>query len=263
FVRLHRHALGELGDRDALRDLHLAHDRRRRPFESVLALGAQRHGTAAERRLALAAPALVAGDVQFLAAVTGLGGLRRRGRRLLLLLLAPLACILLGAFEPCLFLRRGARGRLAGFLLRLLACGIFLALVFLGACLLFPFGAEALLLALLGLEPLLLLAAPAVELGLFLLCLLLEDVALDVGALAPYLDVHRARAALGTGQPQLGLRLALERDALGRGRQGGVLAMAAPQVRQELELRFLADGVFGSAHLASGLVELPRQLVHP
>src|SRR5690606_20396905 len=127
---------------------------------------------------------------------------------------------------PCLLLGGGAGGSLARLLLGLLSGLVFLALVFLGPLLLFLLRAQALLLAPLGLEALLLLASLAVELGLLFLRLLLEHVALDVGALAAHFHVDGARAPLCAGQPELRLRLAFQRDAARRPKR--VLAVAAP-----------------------------------
>src|SRR5690606_21810931 len=65
--------------------------------------------------------------------------------------------------------------------------------------------------------------------------------------------------SLAAGKLQLTLRLALQGDAR-RGRRRRVLApMRSAQVRQQLELRILADLVLGALHLDSRLVELHEQ----
>jgi hypothetical protein len=129
------------------------------------------------------------------------------------------------------------------------------------ACACFLLCLQAFLLALFGVDPLLLFLPLAIELFLLFLCLLLEHIALDVRTLAPHLDIHRTRAALRTGQPQFRLRLALERNATRRTGCSGafLLAMTAAEVRQKLELRILANRVIRSADLDPGLVELRQQ----
>ena len=79
-------------------------------------------------------------------------------------------------------------------------------------------GSAALLLELaLGGEPLLVLGTTlCVELFLLLARLLLEHVALDVGSLAANLDIDGPRSPLPAREPQLTLRLALQRDAARR-----------------------------------------------
>src|SRR5690606_21027609 len=102
---------------------------------------------------------------------------------------------------------------------------------------------------------------PALRLERFLLLarLLLEHIALHIGALTTHLHADRARASLAAGKLQLTLRLALQGDAR-RGRRRRVLApMRSAQVRQQLELRILADLVLGALDLDSRLVELHEQ----
>ena len=90
--------------------------------------------------------------------------------------------------------------------------------------------------------------------------LVLEHLALDVGALAAHLDIDRACAALGARELQLRLRLAPQRD-FARRRIGLriITAMAAAQMRQQLVLRVLADHVLGTVDFDPGLVELLQQ----
>ena len=90
--------------------------------------------------------------------------------------------------------------------------------------------------------------------------LVLEHLALHVGALAAHLDVDGARAALRARELQLRLRLAPQRD-LARRRIGlrVVVTMAAAQMRQQLVLRVLADHVLGAVDLDPGLIELLQQ----
>ena len=70
----------------------------------------------------------------------------------------------------------------------------------------------------------------------------------------------RARPWL-LGELQLALRLALERDAAGR-RAFAAAAVAATQVRQQLELGVLADHVLRTGDGDAGLIELCDQAVH-
>ena len=198
FITLDRHCLGQIGNRNTVRNLDLADDWRRRTLEAVL-IAADRHRAPTNRRLALASTALVARDVQFLATVLGL-------RRLLLrlgfffILGTASSGISLG-FLDALFLLGSIGGSLfsslASLFLRLLAL-FFLALLgfllglgrslFLSRC--------ALALGLLGCNPLFFLEALGVKRFLIFLRLLFEDVPLDVRTFAAYLNVDRARAAL-------------------------------------------------------------------
>ena len=90
--------------------------------------------------------------------------------------------------------------------------------------------------------------------------LILEHFALDVGALAAHLDIHRARAALGARELQLGLRFAAQRDFARRGvALGFVMTVAAAQMRQQLVLGIFADHVFGAVDFDAGLIELLQQ----
>ncbi len=66
------------------------------------------------------------------------------------------------------------------------------------------------------------LTALGVELLLLLTSLFFEHVPLDIGAFAPHLDRDRARTALTARQPELALRLALQRN-LARGCRSGIL----------------------------------------
>ncbi len=105
------------------------------------------------------------------------------------------------------------------------------------------------------------LAALLVDLVLLLARLLLEHVALDVGAFAADLHIDGPGAALDARQLQLALGLALESDLAGRGIAVVLAPVAAPQMRQQLELRIVADAVVGTRHLDACLVELHEQPV--
>jgi len=86
--------------------------------------------------------------------------------------------------------------------------------------------------------------------------------ALDVGVLAAHFHVDRARTSLGARELQFALRLALERDACRcRTAALGSAAVAATQVREQLELGFLADHILGTGHRNARLVELRNQFV--
>ena len=269
FGGLDRHFLRQFLRRDRLADHHFALDRRLRQFERMTRLEPDRHLAIAHALLLLEARADVAGDMQFLAAVlraslVGIGGDRlgstgprllddaRRDdfRRLLAPSLGIVASLLLGG--PARVLSRTAR---LNFLfdpptvLGLDALGI--------AALrlkLFAFGAGLVLdLALLG-----------VDLVLLGLGLLLDFLALHVSALDAHLDVHRTSTPGAARELQLALRLALQSDLARCAGRGGVflgLAVAATQMRQQLELGFVTDPVFGSCYLDPGLVELQQQLV--
>ena len=105
------------------------------------------------------------------------------------------------------------------------------------------------------------LAALGVDLILLMTSLLFEHVALDVGLLLTYLDVHCASTTLRACQLELALRLALERD-LARRRISVVSAsVATPQMRQQFEFRIVTDAVVGSVHFDTCLVELHEQPV--
>ena len=104
--------------------------------------------------------------------------------------------------------------------------------------------------------------ALAVDLFLLVPRLILEHLALDVGALAAHLDVDRAGAALRARELQLRLRLAPQGDLAGRGIGLRVVAaVAAAQMREQLVLRILADHVLGAVDLDPGLIELLQQPV--
>ncbi len=259
FGGLDRHFLRQLADRHGLADRHLAHHPRSRHLESVLAYRHRCHGTAAPVAglLLLVARAHVADDVQFLPAVAGglvvhldARGLARLGRGGLALALgyftrlhfghaarlflgSPLAVLLVAA-APALLLQALA---VEALLLEPLVLGLF-------------DGGPRLLLA---------LALP-VELFLLVARLIFEHLALDVGALAAHLDVDGARAALRARELQFRLRFAPQGD-LARSRVGlhVVVAVAAPQVRQQLVLRILADHVLGALDPDSRLIELLQQ----
>ena len=129
-------------------------------------------------------------------------------------------------------------------------------------------GLDAFALAPLGLgllaqRPLRLLGFAPLRIELLLLGprLALEHITLYIGALAPDFDIDRARPALVAGELELALGLALERNAAGR-RPLAAMTVAAAQMRQQLELGFLADHVFRAGHGDAGLIELRDQPVH-
>ena len=272
FGRLDRHLLRQLGHGDGLADRHLALDRRGRHLEAMLGLvAADRHGARLRALLLLVARADIAGDVQLLAPVAG-APCRRPPRRRRRGALCACACA-----APPRLARACARARLSLARLRCSAArrasSSRLLLRVCSSSMRRRFSASsrsrsrrsasrrscsrsARLRLLLG------LALLRVELLLLCARLLLEHVALDVGALAAHLDVDGARAALVAGELQLALRLALERDLARRAhRRRVVAAVAAAQVRQQLELRFLADHVLGLDDLDAGLIELREQPV--
>ena len=131
-----------------------------------------------------------------------------------------------------------------------------------------PLAVEALLLHALALGALerglglLLRLALLVELFLLQARLILEDLALDVGALAAHLDIHRSCAALRARELEFRLRLAAQRDLARRRVRLGVIApVAAAQVREQLVLGILADHVIRTADPDAGLIELLKQPV--
>ena len=256
------HLLREFADCDRLGNGHLAHDARRRHLEAVLGVGvaAHRAPAAVARLFLLVSGTHVADDVQLLAAITGglvlhhfAGRLARLGRGGRL----PLALGLL----PRGLLRRAPRLIFGGLLADLLVGAP-------PAFLLEPLAVQALLLQALALGALdrglglLLRFAQLVQLFLLQARLILEDLALDVGALAAHLDIHRSGAALRARELEFGLRLAAQRD-LARRRVGlGVVApVAAAQVREQLVLGILADHVIRAADPDPGLIELLKKPV--
>src|SRR5580698_10538474 len=209
------------------------------------------------RFLLLVARAHVADDVQLLAPVAGrlvvdriarcLGGLRGRRRRRLALALALLARLHFG-LAPRLFL------------------GAALAVLFIAAppvLLLETLAVEALFLRALELGLCLLLGlALAIELLLLMARLILEHLALYVGALAAHFDIDGARPPLGTCELQLRLRLALQGDFARRGIGVPVTAaVTAPQMGEQLVLRILRDHVLGAHDLDPRLIELLQEPV--
>src|ERR1700733_2474025 len=267
FGGLHRHLLRQLGHRDGLPERDLALDRRGGHLEGVLGLAAaDRHGARLEPFLFLVARADVTGDMQLFAAIARAllvvrfltrGGRRMRMRRMRLARRLGRTAL---AFALGLFCRTLVRQPPR------LVQRLFARLLFLDAS---PvLGLEAFALAPLGLgllaqRPLRLLGLAPLGIELLLLGprLALEHVAFYIGALAPDLDVHRARTALVAREFELALGLALERDAARR-RALAAMTVAATQVRQQLELGFLADHVLRTGHGDSGLIELRDQPVH-
>ncbi len=227
---------------------------------------ADRHGAGLEALLLLVARTDVAGNVQLLAAIArtllvlGLlarcrGRMRVRRMRFARRLGRPSLPLALGLFGRALL------GQPARLFLRLLAGLLFLdATAVLG---LDAFALATLCLGLLAQRPLCLLGLAPLRIELFLLRprLPLEHIALDIGALAPHLDIDGTRAALVAGELELALGLALERDAARR-RAFAAMTVAAAQVRQQFELGFLADHVLRTGHGDAGLVELRDQAVH-
>src|SRR5688572_30298783 len=256
FARLHGHALGKLRDRDRLADRDLALHRLGRQLEAVLAVASD--GSRAAARLGPRAAFLVsrreaAGDVQLLAAVARRLVVFRGLARLLLarapLLLGLLACLLL-RFAPGLLLRLAARRFLGG---APLAFFLLAALLLAGLDL-------AARLRLRGRPHRVLRLALLVERLLRCARLLLEHVALDVGALPPHFDAHGARLAKRRRDLDLALRLAAQRDLARRAAILG-LAVRLTQVRQQLVLGVLADAVLRAERGNAGLLELREQLV--
>ncbi len=102
-----------------------------------------------------------------------------------------------------------------------------------------------------------------VDLLLLMPRLVLEHFALDVGALAAHFDVDGARTPLRARQLQLRLRFAAQGDlARRRIHLRVVVTVAAPQMRQQLVLRILADHILCAVDLDPGLIELLQQPVH-
>ncbi len=210
------HLLRQLAHGHGLADRHFAHHARGRHLKAMLGVGfaAHRAPPPVARFLLLVPRTHIADDVQFLPAVArrlvvhhlarGLAGLRRRR---FALALRHLARLNFGDAPRLLF-----GGALAVFLIAAPPALLFLALA-----------VQALLLQALvfralerGLRLLLGLALP-VDLFLLVARLILEHLALDVGALAAHFDIHGARAALGARELQLRLRLAAQRDFARRG----------------------------------------------
>jgi hypothetical protein len=144
--------------------------------------------------------------------------------------------------------------------LSLLAC-----LLFFNATAIFRF--YALALTALRLDALILplnrflgLATLQVDLVLMLAGLLFEHIPFDVSCLAANLDVDHASATLRAGHLQIALRLTLERD-LARSSVAIRLAaaVAATQMREQFELRVVADSIVRAGDLDAGLIELHEQ----
>src|SRR6185437_60074 len=261
--RLDRHSLRQFGHRDGLAERDLPPDRRGGHLEAMLGLRAGRHGARAQLFLLLMPRADVTGNVQLLTPVARallvIVVLARHGWRMSLLRLAAR----LGAAALALalggFFGRALLGRAARILLRLLLGLLFLdapAVLRLDALALAPLG-----FGLLGLGALGLLGLAPLYIDLFLLRarLAFEHVALDIGALAAHFHVDGAGAALIAGELELLLGLALERDAARSGAR--LMAMAAAQVRQQLELGLLADAILRPGDTDARLVELGDQPV--
>ena len=260
FGGLDCHLLGEFGDRDRLGDRDLAHHPGGRHLEAVLAVGVTEGAPPAIAGfLLLVAIADVTDDMQFLPAVAPALVIDRLGRRLAWLRGRGLA-LALGDFlgldlgrSPRLFLGTALAVFLVGALLVLLGDLLQLEALLLAALVLLPLRS--------GLHGFLGLAL-AVDLLLLQAHLVLEGLALDVGALGAHLDVDRAGPALGAGELQLGLRLALQRDLVEAGVEALlVIRMTAAQVGQQLMLRLLADHVLGTFNADSRLVQLQKEPV--
>src|SRR6185312_14839102 len=202
----------------------------------------------------------------------GCGSRLRRSRcdRLLGARVHPLALVLrltllfLALTLAALFLlTRPLLGKAARLILRPAAGGLLL-LDAAAILRLQPFALATLGLYALGLLPgnFLGFAALLVELILLLARLLLEHVALDVGALLADLHTDGTRAALDARELQLALRLAPQRDAAGCRIALALGPVAAAQMSQQLELRIVADVIIGAFDLDAGLVELHEQPIH-
>src|SRR6202789_1487726 len=256
------HLLRQLSDRHGFADRHLAYDARGRHLETMLGVrfAADRTAPAVARLLLLVPRTHVPDDVQFLPAVArglvvhldprGLAGLCNGGRRRL--------ALALGLISRQLF------GDAARFLLGGLLAILFIAAppaLLLETLAIQPFLLEPLMLRLLdgGLGLLFGFALP-IQFLLLMARLILQHLSLDVGALAAHFDVHGPRPPLRARELQLGLRFSPPRD-LARSRVGlyVVVAVAAPQVGQQLVLRVLADHVFGALDPDAGLIELLQQ----
>ena len=265
FVTFYCQAFGEVGDRNTLRNLNFVNNRRCRALESMLGIATDRYRAPADRRLTLAAPTLVAGNMQFLAAVACLGALRFRLR---LFLGATRASIGLGLFQARFFFSRVSNGFLscpACLFFSILASLLFLLLSFLfSPNRRFLLRLGTLLLASLSLDALFLGTALCIQRFLFFQRLLLEHIPLDVSALAAHLNIDGTRAPLCTRQSQLRLRLSLERNTSRRGSccRGIVLSVATAQVCQQFELRFIADLCIRTTDLDARFIELRQQLLN-
>src|SRR5581483_3546285 len=202
----------------------------------------------------------------------GCGSRLRRSRcgRLLGATVGPLALLLrltllfLALTLAALFLlTRPLLGKAARLILRPAAGGLLL-LDAAASLRLQPFALATLGLHALGLLPghFLGFAALLVDLVLLLARLLLEHVALDVGALLANLHTDGTRAALDARELQLALRLAPQRDAAGCRVALAFGPVAAAQMSQQLELRIIADVIIGAFDLDAGLVELHEQSIH-
>src|SRR5256885_5637986 len=232
--------------------------------------------------LLLVARADIPGDVQLLAAIArvllvvrhrrggGGGGDRalarrgwRRGERLRPLTLAGVPLVLLAlAGAPRLVVTAALFGHPVRVLL-----GAAARVLLLDAAAVLRL--EPLALAALGFGALILrahrrfgLLATVIDLVLLGARLLLEHVALDVGAFAAHLDIDGARAPLRAGELQLALGLAPQGDLARRAVAIGVAPVAAAQVREQLEFGVVADARVRTRHLDARLVELRQQPVH-
>ena len=141
--------------------------------------------------------------MQLLAAVACLATtLRLRWFRLFFFLRAARTCIGLGFLKPCLFFGRiggGFLSCLASVVLGILKClGLFLASLYFGLLSGLFLGLNALLLTSRRLDTFFLFATLGIERFLLFLRLLFKDIALDIRALAPYLDVDRTGTSLVT-----------------------------------------------------------------
>jgi hypothetical protein len=153
-------------------------------------------------------------------------------------------------------------GRTTRFFLRLLA-----GLLFLGAAT--SLGFKTLALTALVLDALgfaayrfLGLATLLVYLVLLLTRLLFEHIALDVSALPSDFDVDGTSTPLRTGEFELALCLATERDLAGSRITIIAAAVAAAQMREQLEFRIVTDAIVGTRDFDTGLIELHQQPIH-
>src|SRR5205823_432697 len=280
-VGLDGHLLCQLRHRDRLTDTDLVHQRRGRHLESMPPFGGRRQRPRLGAALLLVARADISGDVQLLAAVArvllvvrhrrgGGGGDRalarrrwRRGERLWPLTLAGVPLVLLAlAGAPRLVVAAALLGHPARVLLGAAARILLLdaaAVLRLEPLALAPLGFGALSR---GARRRFGFLTAVVELVLVDARLLLEHVALDVGAFAAHLDIDGARAPLRAGELQLALGLAPEGDLARRAVAVGVAPVAAAQVREQLEFGVVADARVRTGHLDARLIELYQQPVH-
>jgi hypothetical protein len=104
------------------------------------------------------------------------------------------------------------------------------------------------------------LTALRVDLVLMLASSLFQYIALDVGGLTPHLNVDGTGTTLRAGELQLALRFSPERDLARRRITAVVTApVSPPKVREQLELRIIADAIVWAGDLDACLIQLHEQ----